>query len=74
MIRISVYEDGGASLEFNGWWDNFVDYYEGLGHKMVDNDIISKLLLEWRAINIEKTEYIDFTSEQDLMLFMLRWS
>lgn len=75
MIRISVYDESqGDVLEFTQWWYNFTEHYEELDYDMNANYDITKTLLEWNALNVEQTEFIDFPSEEDATLFLLRWS
>jgi hypothetical protein len=34
----------------------------------------AEFLAEWNAIDLPGTEYIEFKTEEDLSLFLLRWS
>ena len=71
MIRVRVRDshfDG-----FHQWWVNFMDFYR-YKYAIGTNDGISKALAEWQGINVVNTLYIEFPSEEDVTLFLLRWS
>ena len=75
MIRVSVYDEAqGDMLKFNQWWYNFTEHYEELDYDMNTNNDITKALLEWNALNVDQTKFIDFPEEKDATLFLLRWS
>jgi len=73
MIKVSVfaYDSIGSN---HRWWLNFIAHYEELSSFLLDGDRLDKALEDWNATNIEETEFISFKTEQDYLLFVLRWS
>jgi hypothetical protein len=57
------------------WWQNFRDYYIAQGVDMEDENEITRVLQEWRAIELDQESTLFyFENEQDQMLFMLKFS
>ena len=61
--------------EWHPWWRNFRDYYTAQGVDMDICDEITRVLKEWRAIELDQESTLFyFENEQDQMLFMLKFS
>jgi hypothetical protein len=61
--------------EWTTWWRNFYDYYVSQGVDMDNEDEITRMLKEWRAIELDQESTLFyFENEQDQLLFMLRWA
>jgi hypothetical protein len=66
--RLLVEQPKHFSLDF---WENFMEKSGFLGQKMYN---IDHYLKPWHAKNIKNEPYIEFESEEDATLFLLRWS
>ena len=61
------------------FWDNFVNYIleiyssDRYRNKTLD-DVIKDELAGYSGINITGTPYIEFMSEEDAVVFRLKWS
>jgi hypothetical protein len=72
VIVMDVLNDEGT---WHQWWQNFTDYYKSQGVDTEDEDEITRLLSEWRAVEEDQDSSIFyFENEHDLTLFLLRWS
>jgi len=68
--KISVYNNRNRDL-LMPWWINFLNSYGLLnrGHKNID-----KPLAKWNGKNILESDYIEFKSEADAIMFLLRFA
>lgn len=48
-------------------WNNFTD-------ALPYHQSVSQALKDWNARNVFNSEYIEFETEKDLTMFLLRWS
>jgi hypothetical protein len=72
MIEMNVLTDKEVWTQ---WWRNFHDYYMSQGVDMDDEDEITRMLKEWRAIELDQESTLFyFENEQDHTMFMLRWA
>ena len=72
VIVMDVMNDKGT---WHQWWHNFTDYYRSQGVDMEDEDEITRLLSEWRAVEEDQDSSIFyFENEHDRTLFLLRWA
>jgi hypothetical protein len=73
--KISVFKDrlheGSWDGRYMPWWIKFLE-----SHRLVDSGdkLLTKPLAEWNCKNIAESEYIEFSSEADATLFLLRFS
>lgn len=73
MIKITVCDVTGVR-QFNKWWSNFVDYHKEKGFDMGTNDDITEILGKYGIINVENSPYLGFNTEEEVTMFLLRWS
>jgi hypothetical protein len=66
--KISVYESPKLLMP---WWINFLKSYELFNRA---DKPIDKPLAKWNGKNILESDYIEFKSEADAILFLLRFS
>ena len=72
--KISVFKDkdkGSWEDRYMPWWINFLQ-----SNRLVDigDKLLTKPLANWNCRNIAGSDYIEFTSESDATLFLLRFS
>ena len=72
MIEMNVLTDKEVWTQ---WWRNFHSYYVSRGVDMEDENEITRMLKEWRAVELDQeSSLFYFENEQDHLLFMLRWA
>lgn len=54
-------------------WHNYT-WQELVGKEIENNDDLNACLEQWNAKNVPLTPYIEFKSEEDATLFIIRWS
>ena len=73
--KISVFKDREHQGSWDGrywsWWINFLESCRLVdrGDKLLDDS-----LAEWNCKNIDTSDYIEFRSEADAILFLLKFS
>ena len=72
MIEMNVLN---SDDEWHKWWWNFTNYYKSIGIDMDNDEEITRMLKEWRAIDAgADSTLFYFENEQDHTMFMLRWA
>jgi hypothetical protein len=70
MYNLKVIKDGRSNSDGDDLWDHFVDWVvDTRGVRYVDT-----VLSEMNAKNINGTPYIQFRSEEDAIVFKLRFT
>jgi hypothetical protein len=73
--KISVFKDREHEGNWDGrympWWINFLQ-----SNRLVDlgDKLLTEPLAKWNGKNILESDYIEFKSEADATLFLLRFS
>lgn len=77
-VRISVINNSVYELITHCWWDNFRD---AIANKQIEEEysrpvnlIINDVLALWNGRDVPYTDLIEFDSEKDLAMFLLKWS
>jgi hypothetical protein len=72
--KISVFKDrqgrDGWKERYMPWWINFLEAYNLI---QLGDDRLNDSLAEWNCKNLAGSDYIEFTSEADSTLFLLRF-
>jgi len=72
MIEMNVLN---SNDEWHKWWWNFTNHYKSIGIDMDNDEEITRMLKEWRAIDAgPDSTLFYFENEQDHTMFMLRWA